>query len=187
MCHGHLGRVPSRAGRPWHLKMSHYLLSTNVAASLPRHAGSGLGAGHCGVDLRSRHSGAFSQGFFPPAPGVRESGVRGLESFFPPTPVVRGCPSADGRVRGLVRRRLGGARFQPPNTRRNHNSGQIVPRNPQFSAKCMSLCRKCPTFQRAFCRSFVCFHIHSSFVRHKLTSFFLASAQFVTFCCWGYQ
>ncbi len=37
----------------------------------------------------------------------------------------------------------------------------------------MSFERKCPTFHRTFCLCFLCFHIHSGFVRHFLTSFFV--------------
>src|SRR5208282_4465530 len=40
-----------------------------------------------------------------------------------------------------------------------------------FCAKYASNRRKCPTFRRAFCLYFVCFHIHSGFARCFLTSF----------------
>src|SRR5208283_2683313 len=45
-----------------------------------------------------------------------------------------------------------------------------------FSAKSMSYRRKCPISSRSFCQLFLCFHIHSGFDRHKLTSFLGRSA-----------
>jgi hypothetical protein len=51
--------------------------------------------------------------------------------------------------------------------------------SPRISAKLVSVCRKCPklkqkcpTFFRAFRQCFLCFHTHSCFERHFLTSFF---------------
>ena len=34
MCHGHLGCARSRAGRPWHIKMSHYRTSVSLALGM---------------------------------------------------------------------------------------------------------------------------------------------------------
>ncbi len=45
-----------------------------------------------------------------------------------------------------------------------------------FSAKSMSYCRKCPTLYRSFCLLFLCFHRHSGFDRHKITSLLGRSA-----------
>ena len=58
---------------------------------------------------------------------------------------------------------------------------QIVLPNPQFSAKTVSLRRKCPIFHRTLCPYFVCFHTHNGFQRHKLTSFFRASVSMFDF------
>ena len=45
-------------------------------------------------------------------------------------------------------------------------------RKPFFSAKIVSIKLKCPTFRRAFCQHFVCFHIHSGFDRIIFKIFF---------------
>jgi hypothetical protein len=52
------------------------------------------------------------------------------------------------------------------------NSPRISAKFVSVSRKCPKLSRKCPTFFRAFCQRFLCFHTHSYFQRHFLTSFF---------------
>jgi len=79
----------------------------------------------------------------------------------------------------------GRGRFSPRISAQNPlekcQSSCIVRHILSFSAKSKSNCRKCPTFSQSICPCFLCFHTHSRFQRHLLTSFLLDLPPAVSF------
>jgi hypothetical protein len=79
----------------------------------------------------------------------------------------------------------GRARYSPRISRltlpQKYKSSQIVHPILNFPAKSTSNCSKCPTLSRSFCPCFFCFHTHSGFQRHLLTSFLIDPSLVVTF------